>query len=182
MNKIYPPELKDEVKRALSFYPVLKDVHIEFRFNKIEVQSYMLAQPIFKTLWRRKSKRKYQILIRRKYFIDNPQFENRRIPFTVLVGWLGHELGHIVDYKDRSSLNLVWFGFKYQFFNSFLKQAEIAADMNAVKAGMIHELVISKEFGRNSDYFSQSYIDKLNTLYPSVETVKGWDQKKPWLA
>ncbi len=174
MNKIIVPELIKEATKALSHYPELEKVSIEFKFNKINVLSYMLAQPKIKSLWKKKAKREYQILIRRKFFVENPKFENGRIPHDVLVGWLGHELGHIMDYKDRNSLNLIWFGIRYHFFPFFLMKAEITADYNAVKAGLIDELVVSKEFGRNPEFFSQTYIDKLNQLYPSVETVKRW--------
>lgn len=82
-----------------------------------------------------------------------------------------------MDYKDRSSWNLTWFGFWYYFSKKFLMQAEITADYNAVKQGLIRELVISKEFGRNPAYFPKSYVEKLEGLYPSVEDVKKWSEK-----
>lgn len=173
-NKTYPEELKEEISKALSHYPELKNVTIHFRYNDFSAKSYMLAQPVVKTLLRSKEKREYQILMRKDFWVENEQFENGRIPSVVMVGWLGHELGHIMDYKDRSSLNLAFFGFKYQFFNSFLKKAEITADYNAVKAGLAQELVISKEFGRNPKYFPADYIAKLQDLYPTVNLVKQW--------
>ncbi len=137
----------------------------------------MLAQPKPYSLLLRRNKREYQILINRRFFLFNKQFTNGRIPFDILTGWLGHELGHIMDYKDRNSINLIWFGIRYHFFNSFLKKAEVTADFNAVKAGMIDYLVVSKEFGRNPKYFPPSYIAKLIRLYPSVSLVKQWARK-----
>jgi hypothetical protein len=62
----------------------------------------------------------------------------------------------------------------YYFSTSFLKKAEITADKNAAEHGLIAELVVSKEFGRDPKYFSMSYVNKLNGLYPSVEDVKEW--------
>lgn len=169
-------ELEDEIKKALSFFPQLKNYSILFRFRIIERKSYMLAQPQIKSLWRHRSKRKYQIIISKNYFTKNPNFEDGRVPSDVVIGWIGHELGHILDYIDRSSLSLMWFGFKYYYFESFIREAEITADHNAVKAGLIKYLVISKEFARNPLYFKQDYIDKLNSLYPSVADVKEWDR------
>lgn len=59
----------------------------------------MLAQPIIPTLFRKKEEREYQIIMRKQFFLKNRQFSNGRIPSVVMVGWLGHELGHILDYN-----------------------------------------------------------------------------------
>lgn len=162
------------VERALSGYPELADIYIGFKWGKIASTSFMLAQPVFSTLFKHRSKREYQIIMKRRFFMENPQFEHGRVPEDVVTGWLAHELGHVLDYKDRSSWNLAWFGVKYYFFPWFLKKAEITADQNAVNHGFIDELVVSKEFGRNPKYFPSLYINKLNKLYPSVATVKQW--------
>jgi hypothetical protein len=53
-------------------------------------------------------------------------------------------------------------------------KAEITADKNAAQHGLIHELLVSKEFGRNTKYFHKSYVEKLDRLYPSIEDVKMW--------
>lgn len=178
-NYVYPRELKVEVERALTYYPDLKNVKIQFRWGVFTQHSFMLAQPKIHTLLRKKEKRAYQIIMRKKFFLKNSQFPNERVPSNVMVGWLGHELGHILDYKDRSSLNLVYFGLMYYFSKSFLKKAEITADKNAAEHGLIDELVESKLFGRDTTYFPKSYVDKLNWLYPRVNDVKKWAKAKP---
>ncbi len=166
--------IKNEVEAALAYYPELADTKIHFRWGVFTQHSFMLAQPKIPSLLRKKEKRAYQIIMRKDFFLKNRQFANGRIPSDVMIGWLGHELGHVVDYKDRNSLNLIWFGIMYYFSTSFLKKAEITADKNAVEHGMIKELVVSKEFGRDPKYFPMSYVNKLNGLYPSVEDVKEW--------
>ncbi len=176
-NKVYPGKLKSEVEKALSFYPELKNVAIEFKWGVFTQHSFMLAQPKVITMLRNKEDREYQIIMRKKFFLKNKRVPNRRIPSDVLVGWLGHELGHIMDYKPRTNWNLAWFGIRYYFDKSFLKKAEITADYNAVKHGLIKELLVSKEFGRNPMFFPWKYINKLNTLYPSVEQVKKWAEE-----
>ena len=176
-NKKYPSKIKSEVEKALSFYPELENVAIEFRWGIFTQHSFMLAQPKVSTMLKHKSQREYQIIMRKKFFLKNKRVPNRRIPSDVIVGWLGHELGHVVDYKPRSNWNLMWFGVRYYFSKSFLMKAEIAADFNAVKHGLINELVISKEFGRNPMFFPWKYINKLNKLYPSIESVKLWAEE-----
>jgi len=173
-NKKYPSKLKTEVERALAFYPELDEVAIEFRWGVFTQHSFMLAQPKIPTLFRSKANREYQIIMRKKFFLKNSRVPNGRIPSDVIVGWLGHELGHVLDYKHRSSWNLIRFGVLYYFSKSFLKKAEITADRNAVEHGLIKELLLSKEFGRSPKFFTWKYINKLNELYPSIDRVKGW--------
>jgi len=52
-------------------------------------------------------KRKYKILIVEKITISCREFTSKEIPKEVMVGWLGHELGHVMDYSIPSSLNLI---------------------------------------------------------------------------
>lgn len=174
VNKKFPKELRNEVEKALSYYPELENVEIVFKWGVFTQHSFMLAQPIIHTLLFPKAKRGYHIIMRKEFFIKNRQFSNGRVPPDVIVGWLGHELGHVCDYLNRNSWNLMWFGFWYYFSTSFLKNAEITADYNAVKHGMIRELVISKEFGRNPAFFPMRYVNKMDALYPSIDTVKKW--------
>lgn len=170
-------ELEHEIHEAALHYPELANYVILFRYSPINRQSFMLAQPRLRSLIYPKKYRQFEILINKTKFTKNPQFEDGRPPSDVIIGWIGHELGHIQDYIGRNSINLIWFGILYTLSKKFLKQAEITADKNAVKAGMTDYLLISKKFGRNPKYFEQSYIDKLNELYPPIEDVIQWDKE-----
>lgn len=176
-NKIYPNELRSEIEKALSYYPDLAETHIKFRWGRFTRRSFMLARPIISSILRSKEKRQYQIIMKKRFFIKNKQFANGRIPSDVIVGWLGHELGHVLDYRDKSAVNLTWFGVQYYFCDSFIKKAEITADKNAVERGLIKELIQAKEFSRNDTYFPKSYIEKLKHLYPSIAQIRKWARR-----
>lgn len=176
-NKKYPNELKNEIEKALSYYPDLEETHIFFRWERFARRSFMLAQPIVPTIFGRKENRHYQIIMKKRFFVKNKQFANGRLPFDVIVGWLGHELGHILDYRDRSTWNLMWFGILYYFSDSFIKKAEITADKNAAEHGLISELTEAMHLSNNTAYFPQSYIDKLRHLYPSIAQIRNWARK-----
>lgn len=175
-HKIRAKSLEKEIIKALSYYPHLEEYGLLFRFRIIESKSFMLAQPRLRTMILPRGWRQYEIIISKNYFTKNPKFEDGRVPFDIVVGWIGHELGHVTDYLPMSSVSLALFGIRYYYSLDFIKKAEIAADTFAVKAGLIDYLVVSKEFGRNPAYFAQDYIDKLNSLYPSVADVKEWDR------
>lgn len=63
-----------------------------------------------------------------------------------MIGWIGHELGHVMDYQERSGLNLLVFGIKYLTSNGFIKEAERAADTFAVNHGMSDYILATKDF------------------------------------
>jgi hypothetical protein len=175
-KKVYPKIIEAEVQKALSHYPELDHLEIHFRFKKIRRESFMLAQPYAESLLKRGRKRAYQIIINEEFFTKNPAYDDGKIPFNVIVGWLGHELGHIKDYTSRSGVNLFSFGLMYISFNNFIRKAEIAADKYCVEAGLGDELLESKTFSRNPQLFTKSYIRKLQNVYPSIQQVKVWVQ------
>ncbi len=166
-----PEAIKKEAGTALSFYPQLADVPITFKFKKKIRKSTMLAQPDFWSLFGSKGKRKYKILISEKIHISDKEFTTEEIPKDILIGWLGHELGHIMDYRNRSSLNLFWFAIKYTFSGRYLMIAERAADSYAVDQGMENYILKTKDFILNNADISENYKKKIGKYYLSPKEI-----------
>jgi len=85
---------------ALSHYPELHDKRISLRLKPLV--STMQAQPSPNFIIKRKSKRSYRI-----YVNDNPELTGinyQDLSFNALVGWIGHEFAHLIDY---ASMNLL---------------------------------------------------------------------------
>lgn len=170
-NKIIPDLFKVEAKIALSFYPELKKVPIEFRLTRQMGTSVMKAQPQLRSLFLKKEKRKYIILISRQFGIKNMELSTVNIPSEVIIGWLGHELGHIMDYKDRNSLNLIGFGLRYVLSESYLKKAEQRADRFAVEHQMKNYILATKNFILDHTDLTEGYKKKIKRLYVSPEDI-----------
>jgi hypothetical protein len=166
-----PEAIKEEAGIALSFYPQLAEVPIEFKFKKNIRKSTMLAQPHFWSLFRPKGKRKYMVLIGEKIQISDREFATADIPKDILIGWLGHELGHIMDYCNRSSFNLFWFGLKYTLSDRYLMTAERAADSFAVDHGMESYILKTKDFILNNADISENYKKKISKYYLSPKEI-----------
>lgn len=166
-----PKSIENEAKIALSHYPELDSVDIEFRFKKNIKKSTMQAQPVFWSLFKSRKKRKYLVLINRKFKISGEEFKTKDIPQSILIGWLGHELGHIMDYRNRSSLNLIWFGIKYTLSDSFIKEAERAADSYAVSSGMEEYILETKNFILNKAEISEEYKERIKKYYLSPDEI-----------
>lgn len=170
-NKIIPESITDEVSVALSHYPELKDIPIEFRFKKKIKKSFMQAQPKFSGLFKNKKNRSYFVMISESFHIENEEFSISEVPSDVLIGWIGHELGHIMDYQERSGLNLIGFGISYLTSNKFIKEAERAADTFAVSHGMGDYILATKDFILNHAHLSTVYKDRIRKLYLSPEEI-----------
>lgn len=168
---ITPQIIKKEALIALSYYPQLKDTEIEFRLKDNIKKSTMQAQPVFGSLLRSKKKRKYLVLISKKFKISGKEFKTTDVDSDILIGWLGHELGHILDYQNRSSLNLMWFGIKYSLSDNYIKEAERAADSYAVNSGMANYILKTKKFILNNAEIDEDYKARIKKYYLSPEEI-----------
>ncbi|WP_017732165.1 hypothetical protein [Nafulsella turpanensis] len=171
-NKFYPPELEAAVLESLSFYPELAGVEIHFVYAGRIRKSVMLAQPKLDGLLRGRWSRAYVIRISQDFKIGEEVFHIRNMPYNVLVGWLGHELGHIVDYLPRSLPAMAIFGLKYLFSESFLREAERRADTIAVQHGLGQHILSVKEYILQQAGFAEVYKERIRRLYLSPDEIR----------
>ncbi len=181
-NKKIPAVIEKNVLNALSFYPELKNTTISFIFKTDIRTSVMQAQPVPTTLLGKRKNRRYRINISEYFKLINSQIPIEKIPDEVMIGWIGHELGHILDYEGMSNGGMVSFGYRYYFSPSFVKHAEMVADSLAVERGMGNYIVATKRFILNHAELPQAYKDKISRLYLSpdviVEQVRKLEEKK----
>jgi hypothetical protein len=170
-QKTIPDSIENEVKTALDFYPDLEDAAIEIRFKKNIKKSTMQARPRFTSFFKTKKNREYVILISEKFKISDKEFSTKDIPSDILVGWIGHELGHIMDYQNRGKINLIWFGLKYLFSDHHIVEAERAADTYAVAHGMETYILKTKDFILNHASITPSYKLRIQKYYLSPEEI-----------
>lgn len=166
-----PDIIQSEVETALSFYPQLDSTEIEFRFKKNIKKSTMQARPTFKSLFKNKKKRSYVVLISEKFKVSDQEFRTTVIPSDIFIGWIGHELGHIMDYRHQSNIDLIWFGINYLFSNSHIVEAERAADSFAVAHGMEAYILKTKHFILDHAEISTVYKERINKYYLSPEEI-----------
>lgn len=170
-NKIIPESILNEAKIALSYYPELEHVEIEFRYKEDIKKSFMQAQPKVSNLFKGKENRSYYVFLSSRFAIEEEEFSMADVPSEVLIGWLGHELGHIMDYREKSAMGLVIFGFRYITSANYIKQAERAADTYAVNGGMGDYILATKNFILNHSHLSDTYKERIARLYLSPEEI-----------
>ncbi len=170
-NKIIPKNIEQEALEALSFYPELAETAIEFKFKDNIKKSTMQAQPRFASFFKRKENREYVILISRNIQIEGERFTMDDIPSDVKIGWIGHELGHVVDYSHRTNMGMLIFGLKYLFSSAHIKEVERAADTFAIAHGMGDYILKTKNFILDNADLSEKYKERIRRLYISPEEV-----------
>ena len=181
-KKSIPQSIAPEVNTALRHFPELKNVPIEFKFKKNIKKSVMQAQPAFNSIFKGKAERGYKILISEKFKIAGSEIKTVDVPSDVLIGWIGHELGHVMDYQNRGNLNMMGFGIRYVLFKEFVKKAERAADSFAVSRGMSDYILKTKRFILNHSEIDDTYKARIKQYYLSpdeiMEMVKEQDSLK----
>lgn len=170
-RKKIPDEIRVAVLTALSHYPELKSTRIEFRFAERKKKSVMSARPLLGSLFRIMEDRAYVVYIRRRFVIEGELIKIENLPKNILVGWIGHELGHIVDYKDRPVLNMLAFALGYITSARYVRKAERRADEFAIRHGLREEILATKDFILNHGDLSERYKRKIRRLYLSPEQV-----------
>jgi len=105
-EKIFVDEYIEPALIALSYYPELKDVEIEFKYSR--EATTMAARPVPFSMF---SERKYVVLINNKKNFDGIRLEN--VPFNAQIGVIGHELAHIVDYDNYNLWGILGIYFRY---------------------------------------------------------------------
>jgi hypothetical protein len=166
-----PAPINKQAEEALYHYPVLWETPIEFKFNDMVRKNFMQAQPTWKSIFRSRENRSYVILISKEFKVEDKIFTIDEIPEDVLVGWLGHELGHVMDYRSRSGLNMIWFGIKYLYSHKHIQEVERAADDYAVRHGMGEYILRTKEFILNHTSLSEKYKARMRRFYLSPEEI-----------
>ncbi len=170
-NHVFPNSIALEASKALSYYPELDNVAITFKFKEDIKKSTMQAQPVFSSFFKKRDQRSYVILISKKVKIADTAYKIEDMPNDVMIGWLGHELGHIMDYQNKTNLELIWFGITYLLSDNHIKAAERAADTFAVSHGMADYILKTKDFILNNADIDETYKRRIIKYYLSPEEI-----------
>ncbi len=170
-NKQIPALIERNVLQALSFYPELKNSIIHFIFKTNIKTSVMQAQPVFSTLLQKREKRRYRVNISAHFKLIHYDIPITQIPDEVMVGWIGHELGHILDYESKSNAGMIQFGYRYLSSPTYVKEAERIADTYAVERGLGKYIIATKRFILDHAELPQSYKNKIARLYLSPDVI-----------
>lgn len=163
--------VNDTLFRALivarSFYQELDSLTVHVRYKKMR-KATMQAQPSF-SIFKGKETREYIIFLNQN--VKDNGFVYSEIPYNVLVGWFGHELAHIYDYKDRSNLALIIFGIRYVCSHKFKNSTEYSTDSITIAHNLGCPLLEKAVFCLNNPNVNQKYKKILWRFYMKPEEI-----------
>lgn len=138
-HKSIPAKYEAAILTALSKYPELKEVRINFILKDKHSVPYGTA-PSFLSVFSEPEDREYNISILEK--ADPPMFYAliKNLTFEAKVGVLGHEIAHVVQYNSLEKGELLKF-LAFYLIPEFQEKVEKAADMAAIIHGLGQELL-----------------------------------------
>ena len=161
-NKLIPAKYEEEILIALYHYPELKEEHIHFQLAFHAPVPYG-TRPSFASWFKPKGKRTYTVTILER--AEEPESEAlmKNLDRKMRIGVIGHELGHVLQYKSHNPFSLLKMLSLY-LVDSYKRKMERDADKAAIQHGLGEELLRHAEYIR----LIPEYMEKrpeLNTDY-----------------
>ncbi len=178
-HKKIPNEIKPQVLIALSFYPELSDTKIIFRYRKRKTP--LASRPRITSTFRKKENRTYVITISKKSNAKLTPILFPNLPLNAQIGVLGHELGHITEYKNKNTWQLL--GLYLRLLNSEnVNEFEFNTDHTTIAHGLGYQLYDWSQYVRKvlnisewrgaSDTNHSKKVDYMKQRYMNPLTVQ----------
>jgi len=132
-NKRYDPAYEKLVLPALSYFPQLKNYRITFKVRNHGVP--LSTRPSFGSIFRHAKKREYMIFISTDTSTKWKDIQMNRVPLMAQFGIIGHEISHIIEFKEKSSFGMMGLGISH-ISTSYMNKFEFQADSICVAQGM----------------------------------------------
>lgn len=165
-NKIIPQEFEKEILTSLSHYPELSNARIEFCYANIFTT--MKAVPSMGFLFQKKENRTYRIVMNKKQCGGTNIMQ--RVNSNALVGVLGHELGHIKDYSQRSNFQLLKLLISYISKKGRI-QTEKRVDKITIDRNLGEELLEFNNHVHQDECMDPKYIKYKRKFYNSSSSL-----------
>jgi hypothetical protein len=164
-NKIIPAKYEAVILKALSCYPELKKIPIEFRLRQKHPVPYGTT-PVLTNVIMPQSKRKYIVSLLEKAPPPTEQALFKNLPEEAQLGVLGHELGHVLQFSERGVPSMIKSALKSKN-SSKIRHFEREADISAIEHGLGFELYTHARYIRAIPGYLEHRKDlDINYLHP----------------
>ncbi|HNX07925.1 MAG TPA: hypothetical protein PKL96_10100 [Bacteroidales bacterium] len=151
---------------AISHYPELKETNIEMKLKSFNYS--MAARPAKKLLANRK-KRIYRIYANIKK--DFAGVLPSRLNYNRKTGIIGHELGHVLDYSNKSLCKMIGTGIGYMS-GAYRRKLEAKTDIEAIRHGLGWQLYDFNDYLYNYSDANEKYKKKKKKVYMDEKEIK----------
>jgi len=148
------PDLLSDVRLTLSYYPELQGTKIKVYHSTIK--QTMNSRPCFRNLFLKKKNRTYRIII------NNNTGKEKGLPISYLsedvrIGFLAHEVAHMLTYEHMNNLQTLKFAFRYVFSKKFVYNVERYTDNVAIDHHLARQLYAGTAYCRNCTDLTPEY-------------------------
>jgi len=132
-NKKIPKEFELPILTALSHFPELKPIRINFITR--EAYTPLSTRPAFSSLIKRKSRREYNVIISTRSIDTLSHLLFKNLSFKEQVGVMGHELSHVVDFDRKNFIQTVASGVGH-ISKRYVDKMEYRTDLICIQHGL----------------------------------------------
>ncbi len=164
-------KIEQALIEALKYYPEISRNNIIISYNSLKNTS-MAMRPMLYSLFLPKTKWRFVL------FINSRPNETGRLNFLtvspeVILGILGHELAHIIQYRSKSRIGIIILGLQYVLSIKYRSIFEREADYIAIARGVQKELFESRQEQLRTDTgLSSEYLKQIKDVYLSPEEIQ----------
>ncbi len=145
------------IQQILHFFPEISKDSVVLKYKSIRTS--MACKPVLKEIFNKK--RKYEIIINNDPKDVEIPFD--KIPFQAKIGIIAHELGHVLDYQNKSLFQLIKTGLLYIIRNQ--EKYEKSIDYLTIKKGFGWQVLAWSDYAFNHSNASASYLEFKDTYY-----------------
>lgn len=162
LNAIYgkykqlPDGYEIQALLALSHYPELKEIRIDFIYRKAMIP--LSSRPRLLSTFRKKEKWRYKVVISSESLDAMENILVKNLPLNSQIGIIGHELAHSVYYQNQNFFQIIGIGIMY-FFPKFRAKFERDTDIRTIDYGLGWQLLEYAAYVRNINDLSNSNFD-----------------------
>jgi hypothetical protein len=146
----------------------LASVSINFKYRSSKFTMQTLPKMSF--LYRKRSKRQYTIIVN-----NNARFytgmDYNELTQKAKIGWIGHELSHIIDFQERNILGIIRVGIYYGK-SKFRRRLERKVDVLTIEHGLGEELFDGVDYMLNSSAANENYKKNFIKHYLSLKEIR----------
>ncbi|MEO6452838.1 MAG: hypothetical protein ABIN97_02135 [Ginsengibacter sp.] len=175
-NKKIPAEYEKQILIALSYFPELGDIKIEFRFK--HTNTSFSTRPTLLSVLKSSNRRKYIVTISDSSQAILVPLQLKNLSYNAQIGVLGHELTHAADFTHKNFFGLLRVAFG-NLSNKYLNRFERYTDSLCIVHGLGYQLLAWSSFIRTTmhrdNWTGSVNIDKgpmLHEKYMNPSTIK----------
>jgi hypothetical protein len=133
VNKNIPVEFRKPVLKALSYFPELKKIRVNFVIKK--KYTPLSTHPSFWSMIKRKNHRTYIITISNETIDTLSHLLYKNLTYTEQVGIMGHELSHVVDFNNKNFFQSIGNAIGH-LSKHFVDKMEYKTDLICIQHGL----------------------------------------------